>query len=75
MVQVIRQPSTSVITKEGEVKILLEITLNINTNTVESKTVVVDKSVEEKPPVEETKWAIPSFKMTEKMQIGKKVED
>lgn len=72
MVQVIKNPTHThtheVITKQGEVKILLDITVNINT-TGGIQVETVAKSKQE----EAVEWAIPSFKTDNKIKFGKKV--
>lgn len=71
MVQIIRQPlhTHEVITKDGEIKILLEITLNINSNNSTIQAVEQDKQKED------VRWAIPNFKTDNKIKFGKKVEE
>ena len=75
MVQVIKQPThtTEVITKDGEVKILLEITINVNSNT-SSVQVGVNQS-EKKCEEDDVRWVIPSFKSENKIKFGKKIEE
>ena len=67
MVQLIKKPTHEIITKDGEVKILLDITLNINSN----GRPVVSESLQEEE--EKTQWAIPSFKSSDKIKFGKTV--
>lgn len=73
MVQIIKQPkhTTEIITKEGEVKILLEITININSNSIQVDTI----NQSEKKQEDDVRWAIPSFKSENKIKFGKKVEE
>ena len=75
MVQVIKQPrhTHEVVTREGEVKILLalEITLNVNTDGIQVGTTRSAPS----PDNDTTNWAIPSFKSDKKIQFGKQVEE
>ena len=71
MAQISRQPTHTceVVTQQGEVKILLEINLNING--LQAGIVPVTVAEED----EKVQWAIPSFKSDNKIKFGKKVEE
>lgn len=71
MVLKIKQPvhTHEVITKEGEIKILLDITLNINANGIQVAANPMVKQEEKEE--EESHWSLPSFKTDNKIKFGK----
>jgi hypothetical protein len=74
MVQLIKQPKVSVITKNGECEI--SISLDININVTEIKTAIREDESENKnePNKPSESLIIPQF-TKEKIKFGKKVEE
>jgi len=72
MGDLIRPTRVSLITKEGECKlhIVIDLNINLNTNSVEVKSRQDDVAPELKE--ESPEWVIPSFKPGDKVKFGKK---
>ncbi len=62
MVQRIKHGDVRIITQEGEIKIVLELNINISTNEV---------SVSQEKEEDNT-WVVPEFTATPKISFGKK---
>ena len=72
MGDLIRPTRVNVITKEGECKlhIVIDLNINLNTNSVEVKSRQTDNTPEVQE--EKTEWIIPSFKPGDKVKFGNK---
>lgn len=65
MVQRIKHGDVRIITREGEIKIVLELNINISTDGVSA-------SISNKEDKEE--WVVPDFNSTEKIPFGKEAK-
>lgn len=77
MPSLIKPQSVNVVTKDGEleIRLILELNLNINATGVDVSTVAREASVKplEKPKEpENTMWAIPDFGPVERIEFGRK---
>ena len=73
MGDLIRPTRVNVITKDGECKlhIVIDLNINLNTNSVEVKSRQTDNTPEIQEE-EKTEWVIPSFKSGDKVKFGNK---
>ena len=80
MVRLLKPVKTSIITKEGEAIVKIELDLNVNITTDGLQVTVKDTTTSGSSKVsleedDDINWAVPDFGGSEKIKFGKKVQE